>query len=271
MAPNLVVMAQTAVNPQRWFSRSKSQPNIGASPGASLALTEHWRSPVPGTYQHRPGAGWFLIQCDADKSKPEFPDKVIFSEALDRRVLASDYHARCRKARLPLPFVPSPASSRTNSGSRPSSPARASSKGRYKKDKHKPKEQPIVNFVRLHDDVTWLNDKDENGELTNGPWQRFCIDKETGEFRPMLRRDDPSKSSPSLDSRPPSRASKVDGKKSNASSVKNLSSRAPSPASSLRLPSSKSPTPGAMTPARGRSPLGSPKIGPGADEGIEKK
>lgn len=263
MSPNLFIMAQTAVNPQRWFTRSKSQPDIGTTPGASLALTEHWKSPVPGTYRHRPGAGWFLIESDADKSQPEFPDKVFFSAALDRKVLLSDYQARSTQARLPVPPTASPAGSRPSSGSRSSSPSGTKAKAQNKKDR-KPKEQPMVNFVRLQDEVTWLNDKDANGELTKAPWQRFCIDEETGEFRPMLRRDDPAKRS-QPPSRPASRASKVEGEiKSNASSVRNLTSRPPSPALSLRPPPSKrtSPagTPGVMTPVRGPSPLNSPTL-----------
>lgn len=281
MPPNLLVYAQTAVNPNRWFSRSKSSSDISATPGASLALTEHWTRPIPGTYQHRPGAGWFLIKLDSDPSKPDFPQRVIWSDALDAKILEHDYHARSKQARLPEAITPSSNGSRNGSVSRPASPNELLVKLGKIKDGKKPKERPMVNFVRLTDEVTWLNDKDANGNPTKAPWQRFCIDKDTGEFRPMLRRDDPAKAS-----RPTSRASNVGGTHSTAPSVRsNVSgmsgpasrsgsrpgSRAVSPAPGHRcLPSNLAVTPAAgtpsVTPARGPSPLGSPQLAHGSED-----
>ena len=189
MSPNLYVLLHDLVHPHSWF-KHKHQ-NTLAVPGQPLARTEHWRSPVPGVYRHKPGCGWFLIQLDADPSKPERPDKVIFSAALNRGVLESDYNARSKMAPLPTGATPSP--------SRPISPTRPrTGEGSPYSSRNnsyiESKEKLEVHFVRMDDGVTWVNDRNAMGEPTQGPWQRFCYDKATGEMRVMLKRDDPTRS-----------------------------------------------------------------------------
>lgn len=48
-----------------------------------------------------------------------------------------------------------------------------------------------VGFFRLDDGVSWVNTCDGQGNFVPGPWERWCLDKEAGFFRPMLRKDDP--------------------------------------------------------------------------------
>ena len=151
--PNLFVYLQTAFTPQRWFT----QRHRSSSSLSTLTTTEHWNNPVPGTYTYKPGQGWYLTALDADPSKPARPERVVDVVALDRALLSSDYYNRCMRARMP--------------GAPPTSPE--------------------VNFVKCDDGIAWVNDKDANGKPTQGPWQRFVIDKDTKELRPMCKGDDP--------------------------------------------------------------------------------
>ena len=189
--PNLYVAASTMVSPRRWFSKQR-QSCSGSSvvvPGQPLAVTEHWKSPVPGVYRHVPGSGWYLIQLDSDPAEPKQPDRVLFCAPLDRGILESDYKVRCIKARLPKGCRPAL--------SRPSSPSskrssRVSPVTSRNSSAVRESEQPEVSFVRHDDGFTWLNDKDAEGKPTRGPWQRFCFDHKKGEMRVMLKGDDPN-------------------------------------------------------------------------------
>ena len=186
VVPNLFVAAHTLVNPSRWFNRKASdQTESVAVPGKCLASTEHWKSPVPGIYQHKPGAGWFLIQRDGDDKALEAPDRVLFCAPLDRGILESSYRRRSTTAKLPLGY--SPPTSRSSSPNRMKPSPANSRKGSYTDEN-----RPEVSFVRHDDGITWLNDKDAKGKPTKGPWQRFFLDKETGEMRVMLKGDDPN-------------------------------------------------------------------------------
>lgn len=165
--PNLFVALQTAINPRRWGPTQKNS----STSATSLNTIEHWNTPVPGTYQYKPGQGWYLTCLDADPSQPARPERVVDVVALDRALLISEYYRRSKKA--PLPGAPA--------GS------------------------PDVNFVRCDDGIAWVNDKDENGRATAGPWQRFVVDRETGALRSMCKGDDPAwqsrRNSPSHSSR----------------------------------------------------------------------
>lgn len=129
------------------------------------------------------------MQLDSDPSKPEAPVRVVFCAPLNRRILESDYIARSRKATLPKDAAPalSRTSSRSSKRSSKASPATSRSSSYLEAV-----DPPKVSFVRHDDGFAWLNDKDVDGTPTKGPWQRFCIDKATGEMRPMLKRDDPA-------------------------------------------------------------------------------
>lgn len=202
------------VTPSTWLSKNKKKSEQDSFvAGQPLARTEHWKSPVPGVYRHKPGVGWFLIQLDSNPSEPEQPDRVIYCEPLRRGMLETEYKRRTMKAKLPKDCTP--AASRSGSPSRkPKASAPNSRRGSREEQA-----QPEVNFVRHDDGVSWLNDKDAAGKPTKGPWQRFCLDKKTGEMRVMLKIDDPSyKKGAESASRP---ASTISGdNKSVASSIK---------------------------------------------------
>lgn len=155
MAPNLFVALQTAVSPRRWFNRPNPTPGTSAT---TLSKTEHWSSPVPGTYTYKPGVGWYLTSLDSDPTQPTTPQRVIDVPALDRAMLLKDYYRRSMIAAMP--------------GAPPGSPE--------------------LGWVRCSDNIAWVNDRDADGKPTKGPWQRFVIDKETKELRLMCKGDDPA-------------------------------------------------------------------------------
>lgn len=191
MIPNLYVAAHNLVTPRSWFSSKDDQSQRSSSvviPNQPLAASEHWNSPIPGVYRHEPGRGWFLIQLDSDPSKPEKPDRVIFCAPLNRGILKSDYNARSIRAKLPKGCTPAQSRSSSPSSRRSKRPGTANSRHSSVDDT----ERREVSFVRHDDGVTWLNDKDADGNDTKGPWQRFCLDKQTGEMRVMLKGDDPA-------------------------------------------------------------------------------
>ena len=113
---------------------------------------------MSGTYTLKPGQGWYLVSRDSDPAPLSKPERVVDCPALDRAFLRSDYIKRKQKARYP--------------GS--------------------PADSPEVGFVRCDDGIAWVNDTDEYGNATKGPWQRFVIDKDTKDFRPMCKGDDPA-------------------------------------------------------------------------------
>jgi hypothetical protein len=48
-----------------------------------------------------------------------------------------------------------------------------------------------VGFFRLDDGVAWVQCWDQEGTFIPGPYKLWCISQRTGQFRPMLKRDDP--------------------------------------------------------------------------------
>jgi len=157
MSPNPFTAAKLLVSPQKWFARRPS-----ATP--SVRTQEHWDEPVPGTYEHIPGRGWHLVAVDdeeapsADASAPiTLPQPVSYCRILHRYMLRQDYECRRKYQRT------------------------TDSKGTPK----------ILGFFRLDDGVTWVQAWNARGEFVPGPYQRWCIDTETGRLRPMLCKDDP--------------------------------------------------------------------------------
>lgn len=195
MVPNLTVALMTAFNPSRWRSSHRKTTSVQQPP----TETEHWNKPTPGLYEYFPGAGWYLVQRDGETDRLAKADRVIWSDALDRKLLLSDYISRSKKGKLPMPR---PAGSR-NSSTTKLPPGAKEKFAQVEKQQQQlvpaseVSERPEVHFVCMDDGITWLNDKDSVGAPTKGPWQRFCIDKETGEFRGMTLGDDPKRSRPS--------------------------------------------------------------------------
>ncbi|KAI9719899.1 MAG: hypothetical protein M1828_006029 [Chrysothrix sp. TS-e1954] len=162
MTPNLLVWAQTAVNPRKWVQRETSS--------TTSPVTEHWHEPIPGTYAYTPGRGWYLIHVDENfdaslialslpsKQLPPLPHHVIYSRVVKRYLLECDYLHRRQLA---------------------------------------PRQGHCaeVTMFRLDDGVAWVMLEDEKGRFNPGPWQLLCIDKETKQFRPMLKGDDPVRQS----------------------------------------------------------------------------
>lgn len=48
-----------------------------------------------------------------------------------------------------------------------------------------------VGFFRLDDGVAWVQCWDQEGTFIPGPYKLWCISQRTGQFRPMLKGDDP--------------------------------------------------------------------------------
>ena len=193
MAPNLYVAIHTLVTPSQWLPKHRKHAQRSESiivPGQSLARTEHWKSPVPGVYRYTLAGGWYLIQLDSDPSLPETPDRVLYCGPLNRSILESQYQARSIKAQLPA--AATPGSSRSTSPTRKKAKTSLSSSRRNSEQIQQQQPPPEVSFVRHDDGVSWINDRDAQGNLTKGPWQRFCLDKNTGKMRVMLKGDDPA-------------------------------------------------------------------------------
>lgn len=139
--------------PTRWFGhRSKS-------PSKPVRHTEHWDTPVPGTYEHIPGRGWYLVAEDsAPDTRITPPKPVRHSRVLQRYLLEPEYNSRKRSGVIA-----------------------ADANGKEKQGL----------FFRLDDGVAWVKPWDEQGEFMPGPYERWCVDERTGRFRKMLRGDDP--------------------------------------------------------------------------------
>lgn len=45
-------------------------------------------------------------------------------------------------------------------------------------------------FFQLDDGVAWVLCWDENGKFVHGPYRKWCLDKEMGCMRPMVRMDE---------------------------------------------------------------------------------
>ncbi|PVI02407.1 hypothetical protein DM02DRAFT_493233, partial [Periconia macrospinosa] len=193
MTPNLFVATQTLFQPHKWFRQSKAE--------KSLRKTERWNEPVPGVYEYIPGRGWYLIEKDklhaTDKDandgpkdggpvlpigevgtiKMQPPIAVRYSKVLKRYLLAPEYEARKRYGDI--------------------------KNSRGTKLLH-------VGFFRLDDEISWVNCWDENGEFVPGPYRLWFFDTKTGQFRHMLRGDDPEYQRSHPGSRVQSRQNSID-------------------------------------------------------------
>ncbi|KAF2873860.1 hypothetical protein BDV95DRAFT_593158 [Massariosphaeria phaeospora] len=175
MTPNLLLATQTLFSPHKWFKNQKVE--------RPKRKTEHWDVPVPGVYEYIPGRGWYLVATDknatndpqavsgeggpvvpADTQAPTEtikmtpPVPVKYSKVVKRYFLAPDYELRKKYGRI------------TNS----------QGKGIQ------------VGFFRLDDATSWVQCWDEEGEFIPGPYKLWCIDARTGNFRHMLKGDDPA-------------------------------------------------------------------------------
>lgn len=174
MSPNLFLATQKLFSPHKWFRQSNFQER-------SKRRTEHWAEPTPGLYEYIPGRGWYLIAKtkEAPHDLPETtaeggpvralqeppkeyeklsrPMSVHWSRVLKRYMLEDDYKARKKYGAIP------------------------NEKGRNIE----------VGFFRLDDGVAWVQCWDQEGTFIPGPYKMWCISQRTGQFRPMLKGDDP--------------------------------------------------------------------------------
>jgi hypothetical protein len=178
MTPNLFLATQTLFSPHKWFKSQKGE--------RPMRQQDHWDSPVPGIYEYIPGRGWYLIATDKDpqnvftKDGPEDqskraskdttidpnqetikvtpPIQVKYSKVLKRYLLAPDYEMRKRHGRV------------------------LGSNGK----------SYTAGFFRLDDGIAWVECWDQDGEFIPGPYKLWCIDQATGNFRHMLKGDDPA-------------------------------------------------------------------------------
>jgi hypothetical protein len=120
--------------------------------------TEHWEHPVAGTYEYIPGRGWYLVATDCPNERVAQPIHVNYSKVLKRYMLKPDFDSRKRHGNI--------------------------------KDEKSGKLKNVC-FFRLDDAVAWVQCWDDVGVFIQGPYKMWCIDKETGQFRHMLKGDDP--------------------------------------------------------------------------------
>lgn len=175
MSPNLFVATQKLFSPHKWFKENKTQPR-------STRKTEHWAEPRPGLYEYIPGRGWYLIaklkkathdvpetndeggpvqaaqEPAKEYEKLDRPVPVHWSRVLKRYLLEDEYKARKRHGAI------------------------QNEKGRTIE----------VGFFRLDDGVAWVQCWDQEGTFIPGPYKLWCISQRTGQFRPMLKGDDPN-------------------------------------------------------------------------------
>lgn len=262
MTPNLFLATQTLFSPHKWF---KSREGVERP----KRRQEHWDSPVPGIYEYIPGRGWYLVATDKEtghantnqhngpdpkekeqarptskasqsttetretvKMTPPIPAR--YSKVLKRYLLAPDYEMRKRHGRI------------------------QDSRGRYY----------TAGFFRLDDGIAWVQCWDEEGEFIPGPYKLWCIDQQTGNFRHMLKGDDPSfvhsrQSSIDGDYRRTSQDSRSTQFRSGPGSVRDAVSQASTRPGSMKAPYDKS-TPtsrgGSQANSRRNSPKRSPSI-----------
>ncbi|KAF2276418.1 uncharacterized protein EI97DRAFT_450257 [Westerdykella ornata] len=198
MTPNLFLATQTLFSPHKWFK-------AGPKSERPSRRTEHWNDPVPGVYEYIPGRGWYLVATDREREnntskrhdtgnrtphegtgpdnedEDEYavdlpallqenkvipmipPTPVKYSKVLKRYLLAPDYEARKRHGQY-LEMNPA---------------------------QHGANKLLTAGFFRLDDGIAWVKCWDQHGEFIPGPYKLWCVDRETGLFRHMLRGDDP--------------------------------------------------------------------------------
>ncbi|PGG95366.1 hypothetical protein AJ80_09973 [Polytolypa hystricis UAMH7299] len=149
MAPNLFICLRTAFVPKYWF-------RSGVRVHGSIVQDEHWTEPTPGTYRYVPGHGWHLIRRDdTPADAPISPEPVVYCEVVNRYLLASDIERRCRSSVV------------------------TGKDGKMQR----------FRFFRLDDGVSWVAAWDDKDRLIQGPYRRWCLDKESGEMRLMTAAD----------------------------------------------------------------------------------
>lgn len=187
MSPNLFLATQKLFSPHKWFRENKSQER-------SIRKTEHWAEPKPGLYEYIPGRGWYLVaklkenahdvpettteggpvraarEAPKEYEKLSRPISVHWSRVLKRYMLEEDYKARKKYGAV------------------------QNEKGRSIE----------VGFFRLDDGIAWVQCWDQEGTFIPGPYKLWCISQRTGQFRPMLKGDDPKFAGSRSNSRNPS-------------------------------------------------------------------
>ncbi|KAI9718437.1 MAG: hypothetical protein M1812_004158 [Candelaria pacifica] len=153
MAPNLFVGIRTLFTPQTWFCHKSCNKR---SP--SVGRLEHWDSPIPGTYEYIPGRGWYLIATDSPSSMKK-RQPVSYCQITKTWVLQSDFEERSQFAVVDI------------------------ASGKHKR----------MGFYRLDDGIAYVMCWNGEGAFLPGPWERWCLDKETRKFRRMLIADDPNR------------------------------------------------------------------------------
>ncbi|KAI8931915.1 hypothetical protein NX059_010817 [Plenodomus lindquistii] len=250
MTPNLLVVTQKAFSPHKWFKRSNSQ--------RAQRVIEEWSTPVPGRYEHIPGRGWYLIATLKDAA----------AHGLD--VTSSDGGPVLpTKSNLPKEYVKLEQpiqvhKSKVLTGRWFLDPDYKMRKklGLIKNDQGK---QIEVGFFKL-DDGTWVNCWDHEGNFIPGDpkirgYRRWCIDAQTQQFRPMLKRDDPNfvrsrqnSQEREQDTHSQDSMSHILGSRPN--STRNGPSVSSTRASSIRFgPSAPSSKPPSQRPSRANSPM----------------
>ncbi|KAF1847185.1 uncharacterized protein K460DRAFT_54856 [Cucurbitaria berberidis CBS 394.84] len=248
MTPNLFLATQKVFSPHKWFKTSKSE--------RSVRQTEYWEEgPVPGLYEYIPGRGKYLIATLKDipaaaiESKDpeggpvlpaaspqtkeyvqlENPIPIIYSRAVKRWFLDPDYKLRKKS-------------------------------GSIKNERGKRVE---VGFFRTddHGGIAWVQCWDEEGTFIPGPYQKWCIDVETKQFRHMRKRDDPNyirsrNNSPDRDADSHSQDSmSTEIRSSRPGSTRNGPSLPSTRANSIRhMPSYSTSRPNSQRPSRQNSP-----------------
>lgn len=245
MTPNLFVATQTLFSPHKWF-KSQRTPR-------SMRTTEHWDSPVPGIYEYIPGRGWYLVATDKepmvdsvlDSNEVETKEKetikmnppiaVKYSKVLKRYFLAPDYDMRKKQGR-----VPNPATGKSME----------------------------AGFFQLDDGIAWVQCWDNHGEFIPGPYKLWCVDQHSGEFRHMLKGDDPHQITSRTNSfdtqagRPRSQDSRSTQYRSGPGSTRDGPSCPSTRANSIRnfRTSASTSNPGSQPGSRRHSPKRSPSL-----------
>ena len=160
MTPNPFVCLRTIFCPIYWFSSRGDRIN------GSLHIEEHWNTPIPGTYKHVPGRGWFLIHRDDGKEELEPPSRLVYCRILHRFLFESEVEQRCR-----WEFV--------KDGVNKVGGGDGGTKGKGKgKGKGK-----AFRFFLLDDLFTWVVAWDDKGRFIPGPYKKWYVDPDTGEMR----------------------------------------------------------------------------------------
>lgn len=250
MTPNLLVATQTLFSPHKWF-KSKAE--------RTKRTTEHWDSPVPGIYEYIPGRGWYLVATD--KNHPENTEKSTKDESeLTKKSTKDDKVNNEQTKRETVPMTP-PVQVKYSKVLRkyllaPDYQMRKKH-GKIKDDSGKFYE---AGFFRLDKpENAWVECWDDNGEFIPGPYKLWVIDHNSGEFRHMLKGDDPAYLSSRASSFEPdlhsedSRSTKFAGSK--PTSVKEPSAPGTRPGSIRALaPSAPTSIPGSRNISRRNSP-----------------